>query len=65
MEFAGRSMGIGIAAGTIIGVVLWLVTGNQIFIVLFAGIGAVFGMNAGWFNRKDSDGNSQDHHGSQ
>ncbi len=65
MEFDGRSMGIGIALGTIIGVFLWLVTGNQIFIVLFAAIGAVLGMNAGWFSRKDANGKSQDRQDSE
>ena len=65
MEFDGRSMGIGIALGTIIGVFLWLVTGNQIFIVLFAAIGAVLGMNAGWFSRKDANGKPQDRQDSE
>jgi len=51
MEFDGRGLALGILAGTVIGFVVMLVTGNPAFIGACAALGALLGMNTGWFHR--------------
>lgn len=53
MEFDGRGLAVGIAAGVVIGLIVMYLTGNQAVIPIFAAIGAVLGLNTGWFNRGD------------
>lgn len=53
MEFDGRGLAVGIALGVVIGLVLMYVTGSSMWIPILAGIGAILGMNTGWFNRSN------------
>lgn len=55
MDFDARGMAVGIAGGTVLGTVLWLLVDNTVLIGLFAAIGAVIGMNSSWFNRGDQE----------
>lgn len=52
-SFDGRGLAIGIAGGVLVGLLIWFITGNAIWIGVLAAIGAVIGMNVG-FGNKDS-----------
>lgn len=54
MEFDGRGLAVGIALGVVIGLVLMYVTGTSMWIPILAAVGAILGMNTGWFNRGKS-----------
>lgn len=51
MEFDGRGLAVGIAAGVVLGLIVMYLTGSSLPIPLFAAIGAVVGLNVGWFKR--------------
>lgn len=60
--FDGRGLAIGIAVGVFVGLGLsFLSGGNALWVSIMAALGAVIGMNAGWFtNRRKDDGNGPD-----
>lgn len=51
MEFDGRGLAIGIGLGTLVGLVVMLITGSALYIGAFAALGAILGLNTGWFKR--------------
>lgn len=53
-DFDGRGMAVGIAGGVVVGLAVdyFLNTGG-LTVGIFAAIGAILGINAGWFKRGD------------
>lgn len=50
-EFDGRGLALGIIGGVIVGFGLLMLTDNAVWVGLIAGIGAILGLNKGWFSR--------------
>lgn len=51
--FDGRGLAIGLAAGTGIGMLIWMFSGSAMWIGVMAPIGAVVGMNTGFGRHTD------------
>ena len=55
-QFDGRGLAVGIAGGVLVGLVINFFTGSAFWVGLLAAIGAMIGMNAGWFGDDDNTG---------
>jgi len=59
-RFDGRALGVGIAVGVVLGLVVCFFTGNPMWVTIGAAVGAILGVNAGWLQDGDKDNSNDD-----